>query len=465
MQPTRPSPTLRLQVAALVMAGLAGSAAGQTAGTRASLPLPNPETLARVGVSAGTIQRFTAPARPDEGFAATFTLGGRAYTIDFELDPVDGPGCEIVIDDGSGRLTVLPAPAPATYRGTVRGVPEGYASGGLVGGRFSGIVHLGPELGTWDVLPLSEAQPGAAAAEHLVYRQDDQLPALWTCALEHAPQGQRPGSAGTTGSGGDAAWLYCDVAIDADYPYFVLNGSNASATAQDIAAVLNNVSSYYWHSSAPVKFRVVRYLIRTTPQGNPGQYNSANPHNMLDGLRQVWNNLAGHISRDVTHLFTGVDLTGNEIGVAYLGTVCNTPFAYGLSQSRFSLQPGRRAALTAHELGHNFNANHCDATGFICFPCNIMSAVQGNTTDALTRLGCSAGTIADFAAGRSCIGNALHASCAADMDGDGRATPRDFSVFQDAFAGGEPRADFDHDGRLTVNDFVSYLGAYAAGCS
>lgn len=443
-----------------------GVAAGVSLGQApaAAVVSPSADVLGRLGVTAATVQRFTAPARPQDGFAASLVLGGREYTVDLSLDPATSADCLMTLDDGSGQPVTIPAPAPSTYRGSVRGVPGSMVSGGLVDGRLTAVILLGPGLPGFDVLPMSELVPGSPAELHIVYSQDDQVPGDWHCGVDDrqhpAPANSRPG----VGSPRDASY-YCDIAIEADYPFFVLDGSSASATAQDIATVVANAMSYYMISGANLRFRVVRYIIRTAPQGNPGLYGTSNPQSLLDGLRQVWNNLATGIARDTTHMFTGRDLAGATIGLAYLGTVCNTPYAYGLSQSRFSLQPGRRAALTAHELGHNFNANHCDASGFVCFPCDIMSAVQGNTTEQLTRLGCSTGIIVGYEQSRPCLD--VHfaiGGCRGDFNGDGRLDVGDFRDFLAAFAAGEGRADADGDGRVTVSDWVVFLDAFRAGC-
>ncbi|MFI4916104.1 MAG: GC-type dockerin domain-anchored protein [Phycisphaerales bacterium JB060] len=54
--------------------------------------------------------------------------------------------------------------------------------------------------------------------------------------------------------------------------------------------------------------------------------------------------------------------------------------------------------------------------------------------------------------------------CPADLDLDGTLTIRDFLVFQNLFAVGDPSVDFDGDGTLTIFDFLEYLNAFDAGC-
>ncbi|MEO1008286.1 MAG: spondin domain-containing protein [Planctomycetota bacterium] len=58
----------------------------------------------------------------------------------------------------------------------------------------------------------------------------------------------------------------------------------------------------------------------------------------------------------------------------------------------------------------------------------------------------------------------LAVECAADFDGDGRATIFDFLAFQNAFAAGDAAADVDGSGTLTIFDFLAFQNALSAGC-
>jgi len=80
-------------------------------------------------------------------------------------------------------------------------------------------------------------------------------------------------------------------------------------------------------------------------------------------------------AQGLTHLFTGRNLGGSTVGIAYIGSVCGhriasdpqgRSFAVGLTQANFG--PGAallESLIAAHEIGHNFGAPHDGEPG-IC---------------------------------------------------------------------------------------------------
>lgn len=421
-----------------------------------------------LGAKSYSVQRLAPAAERGGTVRVRLVLRGEEVTAVLAPEPVQSDDCVMELHDGMGRVRIVPAPPSCTYQGEIAGVAGSICSGSIIDGGWTGVIVT--PAGSWGVLPLRAVALEADPALHVITSQDDLLPGEWRCGVTGGagPMGAArlaPGAA--TPAGADDPRRICELAIEADYPFYALVGGDASSVAQDVATVIANVNSYYWLSGIWVKCKVVRYVIRVTPQGNPGLYNTDDPGLLLTNFRTVWNNLAGGIHRDVAHMFTGRDLTGTVVGLAYQTTVCTTAWAYGVSQSRFTLQPGRRAALTAHELGHNFSAPHCDEPGLECDPCWIMSTVQGNTTNQLTRLGCSATLIHNYAMLRPCMstgGLMMPPGCPADANGDGAVDANDLAAFQSAFAAGMPAGDADGDGYLTASDAAAFLASFARGC-
>jgi hypothetical protein len=84
-------------------------------------------------------------------------------------------------------------------------------------------------------------------------------------------------------------------------------------------------------------------------------FNASDPRDLLE---EVSDYRAASSSGDgITHLFTWRNLDGTTRGIAYLGSACMSRFGASLSQQFLSsLTTG--ALITAHELGHNFGAQH-----------------------------------------------------------------------------------------------------------
>src|SRR5678815_6030140 len=83
--------------------------------------------------------------------------------------------------------------------------------------------------------------------------------------------------------------------------------------------------------------------------------------------------------------FTGKELDGSVIGIAQLSVICNKSSAYGLSQSKWTTSMLYRAGLTAHEIGHNWSATHCDGIG----DCSIMCSGIGGCSGDVNNFGAS----------------------------------------------------------------------------
>ena len=66
-------------------------------------------------------------------------------------------------------------------------------------------------------------------------------------------------------------------------------------------------------------------------------------------------------------------MSGNVIGLAWIGVVCNNGFRYNVMEN-YSSNSNSLRVLSSHEIGHNFSAGHDGGSGF------IMSPSVNNTT-------------------------------------------------------------------------------------
>jgi hypothetical protein len=347
----------------------------------------------RLGLTRFTLQQL----RPST--LATMTtlpleLDGRQVTLRLEPASLRTPDFRVLAQQPDGSLLEVAAPPSETYRGTVAEWPGARVGGSIRDGRLRLAIALADGR-MFCVQPLEDIDPGADPASHVVY-VDDVAAASGTCATREPSQVVTPRERLEQRSI-QAGPLVADLALDCDHELFVLNGSSVDATVLDVENVMSGVNLVY-DRDCGIQHRLVRVLVRSV---EPDPYTSTNPDTLLLQFRNEWNARQTGIARDLAHLMTGKNVDGGTIGIAAVGVVCNRSRAYGLSQTRYTATMSRRIALTAHELGHEWNASHCDAV----VPCNIMcSTINGCDGIGLPNfepMGKSA--ITSFAASRTCL--------------------------------------------------------------
>ncbi len=114
----------------------------------------------------------------------------------------------------------------------------------------------------------------------------------------------------------------------------------------------------------------------------------------------IVNGTGGAIPQNgVAHLFTGRNINGTTVGIAFLGVLCSNFFGYGVDQNLSSSTTS--ALVFAHELGHNFNAPHDGEDACVNEPFNgIMNpSINGSQTFS----DCSLAEMAQELASASCL--------------------------------------------------------------
>jgi hypothetical protein len=175
------------------------------------------------------------------------------------------------------------------------------------------------------------------------------------------------------------------ISTDADPEWYQKYGEQSNAV---IASIINTAEAIF-NRQLGLRFRVVKQHV----------YADTSPYTATNSSRLLWDfsrnpenaiNLSNSISSfhqevDLKHLFSGKDLDGSVIGIAYIGTVCALPsLAYGVTQSYADVA---NPAIFAHELGHNFGAVHDASTREgLMYPAISIPPAQGFSEQSLLEI-------------------------------------------------------------------------------
>ena len=378
---------LGLCVSGLALLSLCGVAAAQQ--VRAAPP----RLLAAFDATAGTLQQLALSSSDRGAVSFQVSLGGVPLRLTLTPHEVRAPGF-VLLEQTAVGLIEHPRPPCVTYRGAVAGAPGARVAATVVDGAVEATIHLlvgvsdaGPE--TWVIQPVQRVDPSAGRSLHLVSRSRDAVPTSGFCGVSSSGI---PGAGSATGVPDTTA--LCEIAIECDRDHYLANGSSVVQTQNDVTSILNQVD-FLFDRDCSVNFTITTILVTTTSV-YPGTY--ATP--LLNQFQSQWNTVHAGIPRDVAHLFTARPFTTPVSGLAFVGTVCSPMIAYGLSETSFSTNFSSRVALTAHELGHNFSANHCDSAP----TCNIMcSSIGGCSANLSGFTGPPASAISSYAFSAACL--------------------------------------------------------------
>ncbi|MDX2130741.1 MAG: M12 family metallo-peptidase [Planctomycetota bacterium] len=370
--------------AAMVIAAGAAVAVGTTAHAQHRVH-PDPISIKDMPVAdlaGGVVVWLDVPANTREAMTITLpTEHRKELVLAIEPNSILDETHEVRAYFGRGPndYHVVDCGPETTYTGVVQNLEDSRVGLSIIDDGIIGGIYL-PDGSTVWVQPLSDFLPGAPAEMHVVYEGEDSS-CGGICGVANAPN--REGHDHETNGydpRGACGGTYCEalVACDADFAYYQDRGSSTTATRDRITAIIN-VMNHQYQRDVQITHAVGTILVRTTSGSDP--YTSNNNNTLLSQFRSEWNAVNGAILRDVAHLFTGREIDGNIIGTAYVGQVCDLPNAYGFSQSDFSSSFSCVTDLTAHEVGHNWDANHCTCTSSTMNPSiTCTNTFQNSTT-------------------------------------------------------------------------------------
>ncbi|MDF1838179.1 MAG: zinc-dependent metalloprotease, partial [Planctomycetota bacterium] len=196
-----------------------------------------------------------------------------------------------------------------------------------------------------------------------------------------------PGTASLTASN-------CDLAIETDFQLYQKFGS-VSGTSTYVTKLIATVSAQYYTDIQTTLS--ISYLGVYSNSNDPwtSQDGGGDAGDLLAEFRGDWNANGWPAPANLAHFISGAGLGG---GVAYLNTLCNSSYGYGVSGNingnvnwdGWTGNPGSFTwdfVVVAHELGHNFGSSH---TQDFCPPIDhCYTNCEGSTN-------CTQGTIMSY---------------------------------------------------------------------
>ncbi len=363
------------------------------------------EVLDAFGLAEAQIVEMDVEFVPNQPVVESVLIDGAEYV--FELHPHVIRSKDFVLkvqlEDGSFEIQ---EPAPSrTYRGLLRGSKGSTVAASITDKGLGAKITMGDGK-VFFMEPVSTMMEDPAfAGTHIVYRSGATLATDAVCGVgENAKHWEQirlenelrrarriPNNNHNPDiKFGTSGFSVAEIAIDADFEFFQSQGSTVQGTINRMELILNIVNQQY-ESQVSITHAISAAIVRSS---QPDPYTTSDAGGLLSQVQSEWLSNQGSVQRDVVHMFTGRGLNGSTIGVAFLGQICNIGGHYGLVESNCCGALVCSTDLSAHELGHNWNAGHCGCPG------NTMNSgltCSNNFTPA------SITTISNFRDSRTCL--------------------------------------------------------------
>ncbi|MCB0636443.1 MAG: HYR domain-containing protein, partial [Lewinella sp.] len=348
------------------------------------------------------------------GFEFVLQLGGQ-HTWPLHLSPSNllAPGYQELSTNEDGSLRVIGSGKAEAYEGYLNPKVDehGYyqpagEGAGLLPGEVRMSVHQDYLIGFVTIgqqrlfiEPLNYALAGAPANHYLVYDPNDVLqdPEL-TCGVNDMQKNrpilddELPDLAEQAALGGGMC-VEVELLTAATFDMVTKYGS-VPAVNIHIQDITNMMQTYY--SFAGINYVIVQQFTPATNGADPFT-SSVVAGDLLNSI-ESWAGGGGIATHDIGQLWVNRDIVGcngddpdtntSLIGCANIGVVCNSN-RYNVNEDFQGGTISCLAVLSAHELGHNWDARHDDAGGNssnIMFPslnCGAPPTGFGGTSQAV----------------------------------------------------------------------------------
>lgn len=286
--------------------------------------------------------------RPDVGRTTHMTFDALGRTFDLRLRP----NTSLLV--GEARRAVRDG--IDIYRGNIAGNDDSWVRLVVANGIPSGVIWDGEEL-------FAVEAPGdslLSVTEPVIYSMSNVTVAqgVLSCGVSETPANgaevlQKLAAelqvAAQLAPGASEEML---IGVVADFE-FTSQFAQASEAETAMITRLNTVDGIF---SEQLAVQLTVDVVDTFDDANDPFSDTTVAGDLLDEVADFRVADAQQRQTGVTHLYTSRNLDGQTAGVAFVSAICSTNFGAGLTQGTFG--PLLDALISAHEIGHNFNASH-----------------------------------------------------------------------------------------------------------
>jgi hypothetical protein len=329
-----------------------------------------------------------------------------------------GKRFDIALEENARLSTLLQqktrASSIALFRGSLEGVPGSWVRLAARGSEVRGMIWDGAELYAIEKagdVASSLVQPlEADASATVIFRLSDTLldAGARFCGADDAAAMQKgadayeslldelKGSVAAMRAPGATARIELSVVADAA---FAQSRADEGEARDDILLRLNNVDGIF---SSQLDVEVEVPSIDVAAPGADPFSSTTSASALLTEVGRLRKQSPHLRARGLTHLFTGRELDGATVGIAYLDSLCHAEYAAGLTEIT-TRGAWLESLVTAHEIGHNFGASHDGQGTCASTPQNVflMSPSVSTHTSAFSQ--CSLNTMRSRVQSASCI--------------------------------------------------------------